>query len=124
MRGVMRVVVAIAVALVSSGAFAQTKLKWAHVYEATEPYHTAALWAADEIKKRTAGRYEIEVFPASTLGKETDINQGLTLGTVDIIYTGQLFAGRTYGPIAIGGAPYMFRDFDHWKRFATSPLFQ
>jgi tripartite ATP-independent transporter DctP family solute receptor len=118
------VVVAIAVALVSSGAFAQTKLKWAHVYEATEPYHTAALWAADEIKKRTAGRYEIEVFPASTLGKETDINQGLTLGTVDIIYTGQLFAGRTYGPIAIGGAPYMFRDFDHWKRFATSPLFQ
>jgi tripartite ATP-independent transporter DctP family solute receptor len=42
---------------------------------------------------------------------------------VDIIYTGQLFAGRTYGPIAIGGAPYMFRDFDHWKRFSTSPLF-
>ena len=40
----------------------------------------------------------VEVFPASTLGKETDINQGLTLGTVDIIYTGQLFAGRTYGP--------------------------
>ncbi|HKO67823.1 MAG TPA: sialic acid TRAP transporter substrate-binding protein SiaP, partial [Burkholderiaceae bacterium] len=65
----------------------------------------------------------VEVFPASTLGKETDINQGLTLGTVDIIYTGQLFAGRTYGPIAIGGAPYMFRDFNHWKAFAASPLF-
>ena len=61
--------------------------------------------------------------PASSLGKETDINQGLTLGTVDIIYTGQLFAGRTYGPLAIGGAPFMFRDFDHWKRYATSPLF-
>ena len=55
------------------------------------------------------------MFPASTLGKETDINQGLTLGTVDIIYTGQLFAGRTYGPLAIGGAPFMFRDFNHWK---------
>ena len=102
---------------------AQTKLKWAHVYEQTEPYHTAAVWAAGEIKKRTNGRYEIEVFPASTLGKETDINQGLTLGTVDIIYTGQLFAGRTYGPLAIGGAPYMFRDFAHWQKFSTSPLF-
>ena len=55
----------------------------------------AALWAADEIKKRTDGRYEIQVFPASQLGKETDINQGLTLGTVDIIYTGQAFAART-----------------------------
>jgi tripartite ATP-independent transporter DctP family solute receptor len=108
----------------STGAFAQTKLKWAHVYETSEAYHTAAVWAAGEIKKRTSNRYEIEVFPASSLGKETDINQGLTLGTVDIIYTGQLFAGRTYGPLAIGGAPYMFRDFDHWKRFAASPLFR
>ena len=111
------------VALAVLPAMGQTKLKWAHVYETTEPYHTAAVWAAGEIKKRTNGRYDVEVFPASTLGKETDINQGLTLGTVDIIYTGQLFAGRTYGPLAIGGAPYMFRDFDHWKRFSTSPLF-
>jgi len=103
---------------------AQTKLKWAHVYEVSEPYHTAALWAAGEIAKRTGNRYAIEVFPASTLGKETDINQGLTLGTVDIIYTGQLFAGRIYGPVAIGGAPFMFRDFDHWKSYANSGLFQ
>ena len=102
---------------------AQTKLKFAHVYETSEPYHTAAVWAAGEIAKRTNNRYTVEVFPASTLGKETDINQGLTLGTVDIIYTGQLFAGRTYGPIAIGGAPYMFRDVNHWKTFSTSPLF-
>jgi tripartite ATP-independent transporter DctP family solute receptor len=108
---------------VATSVSAQTKLKWAHVYETSEPYHTAAVWAAGEIKKRTNGRYEVEVFPASTLGKETDINQGLTLGTVDIIYTGQLFAGRTYGPLAIGGAPFMFRDFDHWKRYSTSPLF-
>lgn len=110
-------------ALAAPLAMAQTKLKFAHVYETSEPYHTVAVWAAGEIKKRTNGRYDIEVFPASSLGKETDINQGLTLGTVDIIYTGQLFAGRTYGPISIGGAPYMFRDFDHWKKFSTSPLF-
>ncbi len=103
-------------------AWAQTKLKFAHVYEVSEPYHTAALWAAEEIKKRTDGRYEIQVFPASQLGKETDINQGLTLGTVDIIYTGQAFAARTYPPLAIGGAPFMFRDLDHWKKYSQSDL--
>jgi tripartite ATP-independent transporter DctP family solute receptor len=108
----------------TSAANAETKLKFAHVYEVSEPYHTSAIWAASEIAKRTNNRYSIDVFPASQLGKETDINQGLTLGTVDLIYTGQLFAGRSYGPIAVGGAPYMFRDFDHWKKFATSPLFQ
>jgi len=110
-------------ALAGSPAWAQTKLKFAHVYETSEAYHRAALWAADEIKKRTDGRYEIQVFPASQLGKESDINQGLTLGTVDIIYTGQLFAGRNFGPISIGGAPFVFRDFDHWQKFSKSPLF-
>ena len=102
---------------------AQTKLKFAHVYEVSEAYHTAAVWASGEIQKRTNNRYTMEVFPASSLGKETDINQGLTLGTVDIIYTGQLFAGRTFGPISIGGAPFVFRDFDHWKKFSTSTVF-
>ncbi len=103
-----------ALALGTGIAQAQTKLKFAHVYEVSEPYHTAALWAAGEIAKRTGNRYTIEVF----------INQGLTLGTVDIIYTGQLFAGRIYGPVAIGGAPFMFRDFNHWKAYAGSGLFQ
>jgi tripartite ATP-independent transporter DctP family solute receptor len=107
----------------SGGALAQTKLKFAHVYEVSEPYHTAAVWAAGEIAKRTNNRYTIDVFPASQLGKETDINQGLTLGTVDIILTGQLFPGRVYGPISIGGAPFIFRDFDHWKKYSTSKLF-
>jgi tripartite ATP-independent transporter DctP family solute receptor len=124
MKTAVRLLIAgFVLAISCGGALAQTKLKFAHVYETSEPYHTAALWAAGEIGKRTGNRYLVEVFPASTLGKETDINQGLTLGTVDIIYTGQLFAGRTYGPIAIGGAPYMFRDFAHWKAYSTSPLF-
>src|SRR5258706_2570995 len=103
---------------------AQQKLKFAHVYETSEPYHTAALWAAGEIAKRTGNRYAVEVFPASSLGNETQINQSLTLATVDMIYTGQLFAGRSHVPISIGGAPFMFRDFDHWKKYADSACFR
>ena len=34
-------------------ALAETKLKWAHAYEQTEPYHTEAPWAAQDVKKRT-----------------------------------------------------------------------
>ena len=41
----------------AAGAQAQTKLKWAHVYETSEPYHTESVWAAEEIKKRTGGKY-------------------------------------------------------------------
>lgn len=98
-------------------------LQWAHVYEASEPYHTCAVAAHDALVEATDGRLGISVFPASSLGNEVDINEGLGLGTVDIIYTGQLFAGRSYGPMAIGGAPYMFRDFEHWEAFRYSDLF-
>ena len=115
---------AVAMMMISGGsALAAEKLKFAHVYETSEPYHKRMVETAEIIKKRTDGRYEIEVFPASSLGKETDINQGLALGTVDMIYTGNLFAGRSFGPLAIAGAPYMFRDLDHWRKYTTSDLF-
>ena len=39
---------------------AETVLKWAHVYETSEPYHRQSVWAGDEIKKRTNGRYEVQ----------------------------------------------------------------
>src|SRR6188768_4474303 len=111
-------------ATIAGSAGAQTKLKWAHVYEVSEPYHTQALWAADEIKKRTNGRYEVQVFPASQLGNENQINEGLGLGTVDMIYTGTSFAGSIHKPLAISGAPFMLRDFDHWKAYRESKLFR
>ena len=106
----------------ASSALAQQKLKFAHVYETTEPFHTEAVWAAGEIAKRTSNRYTMDVFPASQLGNETQINQALSLGTVDLIYTGQSFAARTLPALSIGGAPYMFRDFDHWKKYSESKV--
>jgi tripartite ATP-independent transporter DctP family solute receptor len=103
---------------------AQTKLKWAHVYETSEPFHKYSVWAGDEIKKRTNGKYEIQVFPASSLGKEADINQGLTLGTVDIILSGASFAGRSYQPLAVSYFPFIFRDAEHQLKYATSDVFK
>ena len=104
-------------------AAAQTKLKWAHVYETSEPYHRQSVWAGEEIKKRTNGKYEVQVFPASSLGKESDINQGLTLGTVDIILTGASFAGNTYKPLAVTYFPFIFRDSDHLLKYSKSEVF-
>ena len=105
-------------------ASAQTKLKWAHVYETSEPFHKWSVWAGDEIKKRTNGKYEVQVFPASTLGKEADINQGLTLGSVDIILSGASFAGNTYKPLAVTYFPFIFRDAEHLLKYAKSDVFK
>ena len=103
---------------------AQTKLKWAHVYETSEPYHTQSLWAAAEIKKRSNGKFDIQVFPASSLGKETDINQGLQLGTVDMIISGPSFAARSYPRFGIAYYPFIFRDGDHLIAYSKSAVFK
>ncbi|RDJ22309.1 ABC transporter substrate-binding protein [Bosea caraganae] len=117
---------AAAAALIVAGApaQAQTKLKWAHVYETSEPFHTESVWAAEEFKKRTNGKYEITVYPASQLGKETDINQGLTLGTVDIIISGSSFAARAYPPIGVTYYPFTFRGPDHLLAYTKSDIYQ
>jgi len=123
-RKFLQTLLTLAALAVAGPALAQTKLKWAHVYETSEPYHTESVWAAEEIKKRTDGRYEIQVFPASSLGKETDINQGMQLGTVDIIISGLSFAARSYPRIGVGYYPYTFRDSDHLLKWAASPAFR
>ena len=104
-------------------ASAQTALKWAHVYETSEPFHTESVWAAEEIAKRTDGRYTIDVFPASQLGKESDINQGLTLGTVDIIISGSSFAAREFAPIGVTYYPFTFRNADHLLNYVGSDTY-
>jgi tripartite ATP-independent transporter DctP family solute receptor len=123
-QALLKTLLAAAVVAIALPAAAQTKLKWAHVYETSEPYHTESVWAAEEIKKRTAGKFEIQVFPASSLGKETDINQGMQLGTVDMIISGTSFAARSYPRIGISYYPFIFRDADHLIAYSKSPVFK
>lgn len=109
--------------ITATAANAQQVLKFAHVYESTTPYHASALRAAKVFSKATDNRYKMEVYPASQLGKETALNEALSLGTVDVIYTGVAFLGQSYGPIAISDYPFTMRSYDHWKSYVKSDLF-
>jgi tripartite ATP-independent transporter DctP family solute receptor len=110
--------------LAAAPASAQIKLKWAHVYETSEAFHTESVWAAQEFAKRTNNKYQIEVFPASQLGKETDINQGLTLGSVDIIISGSSFAARSHPPIGVTYYPFTFKSPEHLLAYTKSDIYK
>jgi tripartite ATP-independent transporter DctP family solute receptor len=103
---------------------AAVKLKWAHVYETSEPFHRVALWASEELEKRSGGKFRIEVFPASSLGKESDLNQSLSLGTIEIITSGVAFAARRYPRLGIAYYPFLFRDAEHLLAYARSDIFR
>lgn len=107
----------------ASTAVSADELKFAHVYEVSHPLHLAAEKAAELFAERTDGRHSIAVFPASSLGKETDLNEGLSLGTVDIIYTGAGFAGSFYGPASMTDFPFTIRNLKHWEAYYNSDVF-
>ena len=115
---------AVTILFCTATAYAAPKvLNFGHVYEVSTPYHEAALRAAEAFAKATDGRYKINVYPASQLGKEMALNEALAIGTADIIYTGIGFLGQSYGPISISDYPFTLRSFEHWKAYSESDLF-
>lgn len=116
--------VAAALSFAPTQAVAAEKLKFVHAYETAEAHHKWAQWAADEIKKRTDGRYEIEVFPASQLGNQAEMLESITLGTADLGYVGPslLAQASDYPAIQIHLAAFLWRDFDHFGKFQGSDI--
>ena len=123
-RSRRRLLVAAALLAAVGSAFAQTRLKWGHVYEASEPFHKWSAWAAEEIRKRSNGKYQIDVYPASQLGRDNDLTQGLTIGAVDIILSGSSFAAKTFPRIGVTYYPYTFRSVEHLLAYTKSDIYK
>ncbi|MGQ7848743.1 DctP family TRAP transporter solute-binding subunit [Granulosicoccus sp. 3-233] len=113
----------VTLAAVAGPALAQQTIKFAHVYEANTLYNEAALWIADEIEARSDGAYEVDVFPSSQLGNEETITEGLQIGSIQMAYTGPTFLGQFHKPMAISEAPFIWKDYDHWKTYQDSDIF-
>lgn len=114
---------AAALAFVAGPTLAQQTIKFAHVYEANTLYNDAALWIAEQIEERSDGAYDVDVFPSSQLGNEETITEGLQIGSIQMAYTGPTFLGQFYKPMAISEAPFIWKDYVHWKKYQDSDVF-
>jgi tripartite ATP-independent transporter DctP family solute receptor len=117
-------VACLAALAIGKTAEAQTTLKFAYVYEPGEPHHKGAMFAAEQIEKQTSGRYKIQLFPSAVLGKESDLNQGLSLGTVDLTISAASFQAQVAKRIGVAYFPFVFRDFDHVMAYARSDIYK
>ena len=106
----------------SAPAIAAETLRFGHAYEPGIAYHVWALWAADEIRRRTDGRYEIEVFPQSQLGSQPEMAEQINLGTLDMGYVGPSFLAEVYPPIQVHLAAFLWKDYDHFQKYQGSDI--
>ncbi len=99
-------------------------LKLGHPSSTIYPAHIGALKMAEEVKKRSNGQIEIEVFPMSQLGNERDLAEGIKLGTVDIAIVSNMMITNFAPAAAVFDLPYFFNDPDHLMRATMSPTGQ
>lgn len=90
----------------------KTVLKLAHVMPTDHAYHLMSVKFKEEVE-RLDPNIEVQIFPASQLGNERDLVEGLQIGTVDIAtITSAITAGFVPG-FKVFSLPFLFRDFDH-----------
>lgn len=88
-------------------------LKMGHVYGDTYAMNVAMQQMSDEVYEKTEGRYKIEVHANSALGGETDLIEGVRLGTVDMCFTATTPLANSVPSIAFLDMPFLVEDYDH-----------
>jgi len=68
---------------------------------------------SDLVKERTGGQIDIEVYPASQLGTEQEILEGVQLGTIHMFEGSSGSAGRFLPELEAFAGPFIWRDTDH-----------
>jgi tripartite ATP-independent transporter DctP family solute receptor len=95
---------------------AEFTYKYANNLPLTHPMNARAQEAAARIKDETKGRFELQIFPSSQLGSDTDTLGQIRSGAVDFFTLSGLILS-TYVPAAsINGIGFAFKDYDTvWK---------
>ena len=116
----MFVALAFASSLACTAAFAQTKLRYAHVGVANAPQTLYADEVAKLVKERTAGRIEIQVFPNSQLGGVGEMVDGIKAGAIAMGHHDFASLGKIVPATAVFNTPFVYRDPEHSLRATDS----
>jgi TRAP-type C4-dicarboxylate transport system substrate-binding protein len=111
--------------VVPSHLFAETVFKFGHILKKTTAHHQNLVWAQQTIKEKFGNRYVLEIYPEGSLGKtDLQVVEGFKTGTTNMAYLtcGHLIG--LYDPLAISSGPFVFKNFNHWKAFGKSDLFE
>nr|WP_235610768.1 TRAP transporter substrate-binding protein [Bordetella sp. H567] len=92
------------------------RYKYANNLPATHPMNVRAREAAAEIAKDTNGRFQLDVFPSSQLGSDTDTLSQLRSGAVEFFTLSGLILSTLVPTASISGVGFAFPDYDTvWK---------
>lgn len=91
---------------------ADFRLKFANNLPLTHPMNVRAREMAKAIKDETDGAVQIQVFPSSQLGSDTDTLAQLRAGAVDLFSLSPVILGTMVPSVQISAIGFAFKDYD------------
>jgi tripartite ATP-independent transporter DctP family solute receptor len=91
---------------------AEFTYKYGNTLPPTHPMNIAAQKAADRIREETKGRLDIQVFPSSQLGADTDMLSQVRSGALEFYSQSGLVLANIVPAAGINGIGFCFKDYD------------
>ena len=99
-------------------------IKLGNVQATADIVQTGLKKFADLVAERTKNQVQIQIFPASQLGTEQELLEGVQLGTVHMFEGSTGAAGRFLPDLEAFAAPFIWRDLDHMLKVVRGPIGQ
>src|SRR5215469_8956953 len=91
---------------------AEFSYKFANNLPVSHPLNVRAQEAANKIREATAGRFDLQVFPSSQLGSDTDTLGQIRSGAVDFFTLSGLILSTLVPAASINGIGFAFKDYE------------
>jgi len=98
-------------------------IRWGELLAPSHPQVQMAMKIAAEVKEKSGGRIDIQVFPNGQLGSGKDMMESVSGGALHLTTDGAGALGAFLPQLSVIEAPYLWRDAAHLAKVAASPIF-
>jgi TRAP-type transport system periplasmic protein len=100
-----------------------TVIRWGESLPATHPQLQMTERVAKDVKEKTSGRIDVQVFPNGQLGTNSQLIESVSSGALQLTTDGAGQLAAFLPQISVIEAPYLWRDAAHLAKAASSPIF-
>jgi TRAP-type transport system periplasmic protein len=111
-------------ATVAAPAQTPKTLKLGYILSTNSQLGAGATVFANEIAKRTEGRYQVEQYPNSALGGEVEMLKAVQLGTINLAFITGAPLPNFVPDVGVFNIPFLFRDLNHAHATLDGPIGQ
>ena len=95
-----------------------------HVVTTDHSYHLGLQRFGELLSEKSDGRISLEIFPSSQLGNESDLTEGVVMGTVDMALINSGNLASFTDSYSLFDLPFLFRDEEHARSVITGEIGQ